>query len=165
MTSQGMTGRHQPFAAGAEEAEAEAEEAADPRYAPAEDALMAGDLDTAIAEYQKLLDANPADAEAAVGLSRARLMQRTADVDPAAARGGGRRAARRRRGADPRGRPRPARRARRGRLRPADRPGAAYLGRRARPQARLHLLELFAVVGNEDPRVLAGRRDLASALF
>jgi putative thioredoxin len=34
-----------------------------------------------------------------------------------------------------------------------------------RDRARLHLLELFAVVGNDDPRVLAGRRDLASALF
>ena len=125
---------------------------------------MAGDLDTAVAEYQKLLDASPADAEAAIGLSRARLMQRTADLDPAAARAAA-----------------------------ADRPDDVEaqllvadldllgghvkdafarlldLVRRTsgeeRTQARLHLLELFAVVGNDDPRVLAGRRDLASALF
>jgi putative thioredoxin len=163
MTSQGITGRHQPFADGPV-VEEEAEDAVDPRYAPAEEALMAGDLDTAIAEYQKLLDASPADTEAAVGLSRARLMQRTADVDPAAARQAA-----------------------------ADRPDDVeaqllvadidLLGghvkdafarlldvvRRTageeRTAARVHLLELFAVVGNDDPRVLAGRRDLASALF
>ena len=32
-------------------------------------------------------------------------------------------------------------------------------------KARDHLLGLFAAVGNDDPRVLAGRRNLASALF
>ncbi len=164
MTSQGINGRHEPFATAAEEVEPEAEETVDPRYAPAEDALMAGDLDTAVAEYQKLLDATPADAEAAVGLSRAKLMQRTAAADPAAARAAA-----------------------------ADRPDDVeaqllvadidLLGghvkdafarlldvvRRTsdedRTRARIHLLELFAVVGNDDPRVLAGRRDLASALF
>jgi putative thioredoxin len=34
-----------------------------------------------------------------------------------------------------------------------------------RNQAREHLLTLFAAVGNEDPRVLRGRQNLASALF
>ena len=34
-----------------------------------------------------------------------------------------------------------------------------------RDRARLHLIELFAVVGNDDPRVLKGRQNLASALF
>ncbi|HEX5088979.1 MAG TPA: tetratricopeptide repeat protein, partial [Nocardioides sp.] len=34
-----------------------------------------------------------------------------------------------------------------------------------RDRARLHLIELFAVVGNDDPRVLKGRQQLASALF
>jgi len=34
-----------------------------------------------------------------------------------------------------------------------------------RSKARDHLLGLFAAVGNDDPRVLAGRRNLASALF
>jgi putative thioredoxin len=34
-----------------------------------------------------------------------------------------------------------------------------------RDRVRLHLIELFGVVGNEDPRVLRGRRSLASALF
>ena len=34
-----------------------------------------------------------------------------------------------------------------------------------RTSARDHLLGLFAAVGNDDERVLAGRRNLASALF
>ena len=47
---------------------------------------MAGDLPTAIAEYEKALKANPADEEATSGLAQARLMERTASVDPATAR-------------------------------------------------------------------------------
>ena len=42
------------------------------------------------------------------------------------------------------------------------------LGRSSDPErtrAREHLIGLFAAVGNDDPRVLAGRRNLASALF
>ena len=34
-----------------------------------------------------------------------------------------------------------------------------------RNSAREHLLGLFGAVGNDDPRVLAGRQRLASALF
>ena len=34
-----------------------------------------------------------------------------------------------------------------------------------RNQAREHLLGLFGAVGNDDPRVLRGRQNLASALF
>jgi putative thioredoxin len=34
-----------------------------------------------------------------------------------------------------------------------------------RDQARTHLLGLFAAVGNDDPRVIRGRQNLASALF
>ena len=34
-----------------------------------------------------------------------------------------------------------------------------------RDQARTHLLGLFAAVGNDDPRVLKGRQNLANALF
>ena len=34
-----------------------------------------------------------------------------------------------------------------------------------RTRVREHLLSLFAAVGNEDPRVLRGRQNLASALF
>jgi len=34
-----------------------------------------------------------------------------------------------------------------------------------RNAVREHLLSLFAAVGNDDPRVLKGRQNLASALF
>ena len=163
LTAQGITGRHQPRAGAAPAAEGE-EEVVDPRYAPAEDALAAGDIDAAVAEYQKLLDANPADVEAAGGLAIAKVMQRTQDVDLNAARTAA-----------------------------ADNPDdvdaqtlvadldmlgghvedaftrlvnlVARTSDKDREKARDHLLGLFAAVGNDDPRVLAGRRNLASALF
>ena len=163
LTAQGITGRHQPRSGGAPAAEGE-EEVVDPRYAPAEDALAAGDIDAAVAEYQKLLDANPADVEAAGGLAIAKVMQRTQDVDLNAARAAA-----------------------------ADNPDdvdaqtlvadldmlgghvedaftrlvnlVARTSDKDREKARDHLLGLFAAVGNDDPRVLAGRRNLASALF
>jgi putative thioredoxin len=163
MAAQGMTGRHQPLSAAPAGAE-EDEDAVDPRYAPAEEALVAGDLDRAVAEYQKLVDANPADTEAGLGLARAKLMQRTAGVDLAAAR---RAAAASPDDVD-------------AQLLVAD---LDLLGghvddafgrlvdlvRRSsgddRDRARLHLITLFDVVGNDDPRVLRGRQNLASALF
>ena len=163
LTAQGITGRHQPRSGGAPATEGE-EEVVDPRYAPAEDALAAGDIDAAVAEYQKLLDANPADVEAAGGLAIAKVMQRTQDVDLNAARTAA-----------------------------ADNPDdvdaqtlvadldmlgghvedaftrlvnlVARTSDKDREKARDHLLGLFAAVGNDDPRVLAGRRNLASALF
>jgi putative thioredoxin len=161
--AQGMTGRVQPRGTAAP-ADTEDEEQVDPRYAPAQDALADGDVDRAVAEYQKLLDANPADAEAAAGLAMAKVLQRTVSVDPNEVRTAA-----------------------------AERPDdvdaqtlAADLDllgghvddsfsrlidlvRRTsgdeRDQARTHLLGLFAAVGNDDPRVLKGRQGLASALF
>jgi putative thioredoxin len=166
MATQGVTGRHQPLSgAPAEQAAAgEDEEYVDPRYAPAQDALASGDIDRAVAEYQKLVDANPADTEAAGGLSMAKVLQRTQDVDPSAARAA---AAENRDDVD-------------AQLLVAD---LDMLGghvddaftrlidlvRRTsgeeRDQARQRLLSLFAAVGNDDPRVLKGRQGLASALF
>ena len=133
LTAQGIAGRHQPRSSAAPAAEGE-EETVDPRYAPAQDALVAGDIDGAVAEYQKLLDANPADAEAAGGLAMAKVMQRTQGVDLAAARAAAAEQPRRRRRADDGRRPRHARRARRGRVHPAGEPGGPY-GRR-RPRRR-----------------------------
>lgn len=164
LTAQGVTGRHQPMQqAGAATEEGE-EPASDPRYAPAEDALAAGDIDQAVAEYQKLVDANPADTEAAVGLAMAKLLQRTQGVDLNAARAAA--------AADP-----------------ADIDAQIMVAdldllgghvddafarlinvvRRTagddRDQARTHLIGLFAAVGDADPRVLRARQNLASALF
>ncbi|MGZ4443191.1 MAG: tetratricopeptide repeat protein [Nocardioidaceae bacterium] len=163
LTTQGVTGRHQPLSS-APAPGADEEQPVDPRYAPAQQALESGDIDGAVAEYQKLVDANPADGEAAGGLAMAKVLQRTASADPAAARTAA-----------------------------AERPDDVEaqtmvadldllgghvedafdrlvdLVRRTagdeRDQARTHLLGLFAAVGNEDERVLKGRQKLASALF
>jgi putative thioredoxin len=164
MATQGVTGRHQPLSAAAPAEAAADEDYVDPRYAPAQDALAAGDIDAAVAEYQKLVDANPADAEAAGGLSMAKLLQRTQDVDAAAARAAG---AEQRDDVDAQTM-----------VADLDLLGGHVedafvrlidLVRRTsgaeRDQARQHLLGLFAAVGNDDPRVLKGRQGLASALF
>jgi putative thioredoxin len=164
LTAQGLTARHQPRPGAPAADGAEDEPAADPRYAAAEDALVANDFDRAVVEYEKLVTANPADAEAAAGLAMARVLQRTDGVDDAAARAAADSA--------------------------PDDVGAqtlvadldlvvgqvddaftrlVELVRRTagddRNAAREHLLGLFAAVGNEDPRVLKGRQALASALF
>jgi putative thioredoxin len=162
LTAQGITGRHQPRTTGAP-AEGE-EETVDPRYAPAQDALAAGDVDAAVAEYQKLVDSNPADVEAAGGLAIAKVMQRTQGVDLAQARAA---AAERPDDVDAQtlvadldmlG----------GHVEDAFTRLVNLVARTTdadKAKARDHLLGLFAAVGNDDPRVLAGRRNLASALF
>jgi putative thioredoxin len=163
LTTQGFTGRHQPRSGGGVDEET-GEEQQDPRYAPAQDALERGDIAGAVAEYQKLVDANPADAEAAAGLAMATVLQRTDGVDLQQARAAA-----------------------------AEQPDDVdaqtlvadldLLGghvddafnrlidlvRRTtegqRDAARTHLIKLFGAVGNDDPRVQRARRDLASALF
>ncbi len=164
LTQQGMTGTHQPFASGPAPAAPVEEPTEDPRYTPAEEALMAGDLDRAVAEYDALLAANPADEEAAVGKARALLMRRTSGADLEAARSAAAAAPDDTEAQllvadmDLLG----------GHVDDAFRRLIDLVRRTAgeeRDQVRLHLLELFAVVGNEDDRVLAARRTLASALF
>ena len=161
LTVSGISGRHQPRRA---EAPDGAEEAVDPRYAAAQEALGEGDIDKAVSEYQKLVDANPADTEAAAGLAMAKVLQRTRGVDLNAARAAA--------AANPDdiaaqtlcadldllG----------GHVEDAFSRLVGLVTRTAgdeRNQAREHLIGLFGAVGNEDPRVLQGRRALASALF
>ncbi len=165
LTTQGITGRHQPRQAAPAVVEGEdGEPPLDPRYAPAQDALERDDFDGAVAEYQKLLDANPADTEAAAGLAMATLLQRTKDADLDAARAA----------ADAS----PDDVAAQTLVADLDMLGGRVedafdrlvdLVRRTdgddRNQAREHLLGLFAAVGNDDPRVLKGRQALANALF
>jgi len=165
LTAQGVTQRHQPLTAPApEEGDESGEPAADPRYAAAQDALGEGDIDQAVAEYQKLVDANPADAEAAAGLAMAKLLQRTAGVDLNAARAAAAEA--------------PDDVAAQTLVADLDLLGGhvedafnrliALVARTSgdeRNAARTHLLGLFAAVGNDDTRVIRGRQNLASALF
>src|SRR3954452_18701885 len=53
LTTQGITGRHQPRSAAAPVEGEDGEPPLDPRYAPAQDALERGDYDAAVAEYEK----------------------------------------------------------------------------------------------------------------
>ncbi|GAA2438201.1 tetratricopeptide repeat protein [Streptomyces glaucus] len=127
-------------------------------------ALDAGDLGGAIQAYKNVLAEDPAHPEAKLGLAQAELLQRVQDLDP-----------------------------QRVRTEAAEKPAdvtaqiaAADLDlvgghvedafgrlietvRRTagddRDAARMRLLELFEVVGAEDPRVIAARRALARALF
>lgn len=164
LAAQGVTTRHQPLSP-VETADGEDDAPAlDPRYAPAQDALEAGDIEGAIAEYEKLVRANPADSEAAAGLAMARVLQRTSGVDLNEARAAA--------AASPDdvdaqilvadldllG----------GHVDDAFARLVDLVRRTAdadRERARQHLVELFGAVGNADPRVARGRQLLASALF
>ncbi|UXY22009.1 tetratricopeptide repeat protein [Streptomyces cynarae] len=128
------------------------------------EALDAGDLGGAIQAYKNVLSDDPGNTEAKLGLAQAELLQRVQGADPQQVR-----------------------------KEAAEKPGdvAAQIAaadldlvgghvddafgrlietvRRTagddRDAARLRLLELFEVVGADDPRVTAARRALARALF
>jgi putative thioredoxin len=147
-------------AAGDEEGEAEPSS----RHPEAEAALMSGNLEVAIEEYEKALTAAPGDADAALGLAQAKLLKRTQGVDPVAAREAA--------AADP------SDVAAQTLAADLDLLGGHVddafarlieLVRRSkdddRDAARMHLIELFGVVGDADPRVGRARSTLASALF
>ncbi|MEU8221187.1 tetratricopeptide repeat protein [Kribbella sp. NPDC048915] len=159
----GITGRAEPVGPAAPEGPAAEEDAPNPRYEKAENAIGAGDLDGAIAAYEELLKENPSDAEAKSGLARVQLVKRTQDV-PADVR-----------------------------TRAAENPtdieaqmlvaDVDLMGGHVddafarlistvqatsgddRNAVRLHLLELFDVVGADDERVIKARRRLMAALF
>lgn len=166
LTAQGITGRHQPRQAAPADGEEGGEESptADPRFAAAQDALAAGDIDTAVAEYQRLVDANPADDEAAAGLAMAKVLERTRGVDLEQAR---------RAAADA-----PDDVAAQTLVADCDLLGGHvedafqrlvdFVRRSSgedRDTAREHLVALFGAVGNDDPRVQRARQALAAALF
>ncbi|MFF4089873.1 tetratricopeptide repeat protein [Streptomyces nigra] len=136
----------------------------DAQLEAAVEALDAGDLAGAVQAYRSVLADDPANSEAKLGLAQAELLQRVQGLDPQQVR---------KDAAD----------------RPADvqaQIAAADLdlvgghvedafgrlietiGRTTgddRDAVRLRLLELFEVVGADDPRVAAARRALARALF
>jgi putative thioredoxin len=158
----GMVGRAQPVGPEAPTT-AEPEPEADPRFAAADAALQRGDFADARDEFDKLLQANPNDAEAQAGKAQAGLFARAALLDPTST------------------------------LAAADESDdldrqfaaadvemitgeaeAAFvrliglikrLSGEERNQARVRLLELFETLGNADERVLKARRDLMTALF
>ena len=156
----GVTGRVAVVAAEV----AEVEPPMPPLHQKAFDAIERDDLDAAAAAYGEALVQNPADQDATAGLAQVKLMQRTASVDPKAARAAAAEA--------------PADVAAQMLVADLDVLGGHIedaFGRlidivRAtegdeRDSVREHLLELFAVVGVHDERVQKARRALMSALF
>jgi putative thioredoxin len=145
------------------EADDEPAYAEDPRLDAAEAALERGDLAGAEAAYQSILDTEPDHPEAALALKQVQLFRRAEEAGPnalAAADAAPDDVAAQARAAD-------------FLLGTGDVEGAferllAVVTRTAgedRDLARTHLVELFAVVGNDDPRVGSARRKLMAALF
>lgn len=161
----GVSGRVPPVAPARAGAGAQAQAApVPPLHREAQEALAAGDWEAAVGAWEKALNENPADATAQQGLASAKLMRRTADADAAAVRQAGAE--------------RPDDVAAQTAVADLDLLGghvedafqrlvrfiALHPGEDREP-ARAHLVDLYTVVGADDPRVHASRRKLASALF
>ena len=144
--------------------EPEVEEPLPPLHEAAYDAIERDDLDAAVAAYEQALLESPADDLARVGLAQVLLMRRTKDVDPVEARAAAAAA--------------PTDVAVQIVVADLDILGGHIedaFGRLIdtvrvtfgddRDLARKHLVELFDVIGNEDPRVGKARISLANALF
>ncbi|MBV9592800.1 MAG: tetratricopeptide repeat protein [Actinobacteria bacterium] len=153
----------QPVDEAAESLGEPADEPGDPRFSEAEDALERGDYAGAAAQYKKILDAEPANAEASLALRQVALLQRIDGLDPALIA--------------------------RADTAPDDVSAnlaaaddalanndvdaalARLLGllRRTtgddRNAVRDRLIEYFDLIGSDDPRVPAARREMTSALF
>jgi putative thioredoxin len=163
----GVTGRVDVASADAADDEGDlepVEEPLPPLHQAAYDAIDAGDYAAAVTAYEQALRESPADDMARVGLAQVKLLQRTADADPQAARAAAAAA-------------------------PEDVDAQILVAdidllgghvedafarlvdtvRRTsgaeRDRARAHLVELFDVVGSGDPRVASARLALANAVF
>jgi putative thioredoxin len=136
----------------------------DPALAAAHDALDRGDLSGAVQAYQNVLADQPGNLEAQLGLAQAQLLRRVQDMDPQAVRAAA--------ASDPKDV--------QAQLAAADLDLVGghvedafgrlvdTVGRTAgadRDAARVRLLELFEVIGADDPRVTAARSALARVLF
>ena len=147
-----------------DDAQPSEEEELPPLLQAAYDAIERGDLPAAITAYETALRENPSDEEARLGLAQVKLLERTQDVDLTKARTSA--------AADPQDVE--------AQLLVAD---IDLLGGHVddafarlistvkvtsgpeRDRVRQRLIELFEVVGSQDPRVGAARLALANALF
>jgi putative thioredoxin len=82
----GVTGRVEPAGVADPGSVEPVEEPLPPHLVAAYEAIDAGDLAGAVTAYETALLQNPADEEARLGLAQVRLLERTQDVDAAAAR-------------------------------------------------------------------------------
>ncbi|MFB6893211.1 thioredoxin [Kitasatospora sp. NPDC056327] len=136
----------------------------DPALGAAHDALDQGDLAGAVQAYRNVLTEQPGNTEARVGLAQAQLLQRIEGLDLQAVRAAA--------AADPKDVAAQLEAADLdlvgGHVEDAFGRLVATVGRtfgEDRDTARLRLLELFEVIGPEDPRVTAARQALARVLF
>ncbi|MFE6499468.1 tetratricopeptide repeat protein [Kitasatospora sp. NPDC057738] len=136
----------------------------DPALSAAHDALDSGDLGGAIRAYQNVLIEQPGNTEAKLGLAQAELLKRIEGLDLQAVRAAA--------AADPKDVEAQLKAADLdlvgGHVEDAFGRLVTTVGRTAgedRDAARLRLLELFEVIGVEDPRVVAARTALARVLF
>jgi len=159
----GIVGRADPVGSQPSETTPSDEPVSDPRFAAADEALERGDFSTALTEFDKLLEANPNDAEAKAGKAQVGLLARVSAVDPQAVLNQAATSD-----------------AMNDQLAAADvemvtgQVDEAFarllqLIRQSsgedRNAARVRLLELFETLGNADERVLRARRELMAALF
>ncbi|MFT3799277.1 tetratricopeptide repeat protein [Microbacterium sp.] len=149
---------------GADAAETDAEPALPPHHQEAFDAIEAGDYARAVTAYEAALAENPRDEQARAGLGQVRLLLRVQDLDPQQARDAAAAA--------------PLDAAAQFAVADLDLAGGhvddafgrlldlfAVLPADQRGPVRERLLELFALVGDADPRVARARTRLASLLF
>lgn len=163
--SNGIVGRADPVGGAPTGDDAAAEDAGpDPRFAAADAALEQGDFAAAEAEFDRLLQADPADAEAKAGKAQAGLLARASALDPqavlAAASAPEATVADHLAAADLE--------LATGRVDEAFERLIGQIKTRSgseRDEVRVRLLALFDTVGNADPRVLKARRALMTALF
>ena len=159
----GIVGRADPVGSQPSETTPSDEPVSDPRFAAADEALERGDFSTALTEFDKLLEANPNDAEAKAGKAQVGLLARVSAVDPRAVLDQAATSD-----------------AMNDQLAAADvemvtgQVDEAFarllqlIRQRSgedRNAARVRLLELFETLGNADERVLRARRELIAALF
>jgi putative thioredoxin len=164
----GIVGRAEPVAGGSVAGgpagvPGSDEPAPDPRFAAADEAFARGDFAAARDEFDKLLAANPNDAEAKAGKAQAGLLARVTVLDPEKTLT---------RAADTKDLSAQLDAAdvelMQGQAEASFNRLLALVRTRAgaeKDQARLRLLELFETLGNADERVLKARRSLMAALF
>ncbi|MDR1853186.1 MAG: tetratricopeptide repeat protein [Propionibacteriaceae bacterium] len=153
----GLTGRAAPVSVD--------DKVEDPRFDAANAAMESGNFDLAVAEFEKILEATPADPEAKIGRSQAAFLARVAKLsDPAkillAADENPDDLDAQLAAAD-------VEMAQRGAVNAFARLIAFISGHfgDARDTARVRLLELFDTIGPDSPEVQQARRELTAALF
>ncbi len=163
-TQNGMTQALPPQSKRAGSAAGQAEEELPPLHQKAHDALEQGDLDAAQAAYEEAIRENPGDEDAKLGLAQVHLMKRTSGVDlnevrqKAAENPDDPHAQVAVADVDVLG----------GHVEDAFARLVKYIQLHQgedRETVRAHLVELYSVVGDNDPRVQASRKQLARALF